>query len=161
MKFILDNFTPTSQPFRTPFPQESKKQSPAWQGKPYRVGENHNFIPDVKKNGAGEGTWTPTVKPPDPKSGASANSATPAWPLYFTTIIYICQGENVFLQMVLISWLRWGAAEGKRYKTEWKPKPWYFDNGIRYSAKKFHSNFQIINKALLTEPISYDIMLNG
>ncbi len=30
------------------------------------------------KNNAGEGTRTPTVQPPDPKSGASANSATPA-----------------------------------------------------------------------------------
>ena len=30
-------------------------------------------------NGAGEGTWTPMDKPLDPKSSASANSATPAY----------------------------------------------------------------------------------
>ena len=31
-------------------------------------------------SGAGEGTRTPTPKAPDPKSGASANFATPAFP---------------------------------------------------------------------------------
>ena len=35
-------------------------------------------------NGAGEGTRTPTPKAPDPKSGASANSATPAANANFT-----------------------------------------------------------------------------
>ena len=31
-----------------------------------------------EKDGAGEGTRTPTPKAPEPKSGASTNSATPA-----------------------------------------------------------------------------------
>ena len=31
------------------------------------------------QSGAGEGTWTPMDKPLDPKSSASANSATPAY----------------------------------------------------------------------------------
>ena len=35
-------------------------------------------MPIVFFNGAGEGTWTPTDKPLDPKSSASANFATPA-----------------------------------------------------------------------------------
>ena len=32
----------------------------------------------IKQFGAGEGTWTPTDEPLDPKSSASANFATPA-----------------------------------------------------------------------------------
>ena len=36
------------------------------------------FIGPTFKYGAGEGTWTPTDIPLDPKSSASANSATPA-----------------------------------------------------------------------------------
>ena len=38
-------------------------------------------------NGAGYGTWTHTSKIPDPKSGASANSANPAYLFYIHIIL--------------------------------------------------------------------------
>ena len=37
---------------------------------------NHSIL--WENSGAGEGTRTPTPKAPEPKSGASTNSATPA-----------------------------------------------------------------------------------
>ena len=40
--------------------------------------KSKEFVDLTGKYGAGEGTRTPTPKAPEPKSGASTNSATPA-----------------------------------------------------------------------------------
>ncbi len=60
--------------------RDSNPRPQPWQGciLPLNYFRMTNTISYTIINGAGEGTRTPTPKAPDPKSGASANSATPA-----------------------------------------------------------------------------------
>ena len=76
-------------PVRLPIPpprhhksgrRDSNPRPQPWQGciLPLNYFRMTNTVSYTIINGAGEGTRTPTPKAPDPKSGASANSATPA-----------------------------------------------------------------------------------